>query len=97
MAKVGKTNDNKRDGAVRKRSQVKNPVTGLWAKRDDGTGQFVDVKTTGGKFKGVRREGLAAASAKAATKKAHKKTTKRTAAKKASKKSSSKKGARKKG
>lgn len=91
MAKVGKKDDNKRDGAVRKRSQVKNPVTGLWAKRDDGSGQFVDVKTTGGKFKGVRREGLAAAKAKAATKKAHKKTTRKSSAKKASKK-----GARKK-
>ena len=49
-------NDNSRKGAVRKRSQVKNPKTGLYVKRNADTGQFMDVKTTGGKFKGVRKE-----------------------------------------
>lgn len=48
--------DNARKGAVRERSQVFNPKTGLWVKRDTNTGQFMDVKTSGGKFKGVRRE-----------------------------------------
>ncbi|KKX51792.1 hypothetical protein [Sphingobacterium sp. IITKGP-BTPF85] len=38
------------------RSQSQNPVTGLWTKRDTQTGQFMDVKTSGGKFKGVRKE-----------------------------------------
>lgn len=45
-----------RRGAVRTRSQVRNPLTQLWAKRDDSSGRFVDVKTGGGRFKGVRRE-----------------------------------------
>ncbi|WP_166786315.1 hypothetical protein [Dysgonomonas capnocytophagoides] len=48
--------DNARKGAVRERSQVLNPRTGLYVKRDLTTGQFMDVKTTGGKFKGVRKE-----------------------------------------
>ena len=48
--------DGSRKGAVRKRSQVENPKTGLYIKRDADTGRFMDVKTTGGKFKGVRRE-----------------------------------------
>jgi len=48
--------DNSRKGAVKKRSQVLNPKTGLYVKRNSENGQFMDVKTTGGKFKGVRRE-----------------------------------------
>lgn len=55
MAK-NKAPGNGRVGAVKSRSQVQNPNTGLWAKRDSETGRFVDVKTTGGRFKGVRRE-----------------------------------------
>lgn len=48
--------DDSRKGAIRERSQVLNPKTDLWVKRDANTGQFMDVKTTGGKFKGVRKE-----------------------------------------
>ncbi len=48
--------DNSRKGAVRDRSQVHNPKTGLWTKRNADTGKFMDVKTSGGKFKGVRKE-----------------------------------------
>lgn len=48
--------DNARIGAVRERSQILNPKTGLYTKRDGNTGRFMDVKTTGGKFKGVRKE-----------------------------------------
>jgi hypothetical protein len=48
--------DNARKGAVRKRSQVQNPKTGQWVKRDADSGRFLDVKTSGGKFKGVRKE-----------------------------------------
>ncbi|MCL2311125.1 MAG: hypothetical protein FWC41_01360 [Firmicutes bacterium] len=48
--------DNARIGAVRQRSQTLNPQTGLYTKRDVNTGRFMDVKTTGGKFKGVREE-----------------------------------------
>lgn len=48
--------DGSRKGAVKNRSQVLNPKTELWTKRDAKTGQFMDVKTSGGKFKGVRKE-----------------------------------------
>lgn len=56
MAVNRPTGDNRRVGAVRERSQVLNPRTGLYIKRDATTGQFMDVKTSGGKFKGVRLE-----------------------------------------
>jgi hypothetical protein len=50
------TGDNARRGAVRGRSQVQNPKTGLWVKRHADTGRFMEVKISGGKFKGVREE-----------------------------------------
>ncbi|HEU5051553.1 MAG: hypothetical protein ACTHK8_18790 [Ginsengibacter sp.] len=56
MAKNGKPGDGHRNGAVDQRSQVLNPKTNLYAKRDTETGRFMDVKTSGGKFKGVRKE-----------------------------------------
>ncbi|WP_170324223.1 hypothetical protein [Polaribacter vadi] len=56
MATNGKSGDNRRHGAVKGRSQVLNPKTNLYVKRDAETGKFMDVKTTGGKFKGVRKE-----------------------------------------
>jgi len=45
-----------RRGAVRDRSQIQNPLTGVWTKRNDTTGRFTDGKTSGGPFKGVRQE-----------------------------------------
>ncbi len=48
--------DNARKGAVKQRSQVLNPKTNLYVKRDIETGKFMDVKTSRGKFKGVRIE-----------------------------------------
>jgi len=48
--------DGHRNGAVKDRSQVLNPVTKQWVKRDSDTGQFMDVKKDGKRFKGVRRE-----------------------------------------
>jgi hypothetical protein len=48
--------DNHRKGAVRKRSQVRTPLTGKETKRDRTTGQFMDQKADLGKFKGVRKE-----------------------------------------
>ena len=48
--------DHRRAGEVKQRSQVFNPKTEQWVKRDIKTGQFLDVKQDGGKFKGVRRE-----------------------------------------
>ena len=49
--------DNARKGAVRNRTQVQNPKTGLWVKRDSVTGRFMDVKKSSDKpFKGVTKE-----------------------------------------
>lgn len=56
MAKVGRSGAG-RVGAVKGRTQARNPKTGLWVKRDSRSGQFTQVKKSGGAFKGVRREG----------------------------------------
>jgi hypothetical protein len=45
-----------RRGAVSDRSQVHNPKTDQWVKRNDDTGRFMDVKQDGEPFKGVRKE-----------------------------------------
>ena len=55
MATNPPTGDGHRIGAVRGRSQVKAP-NGNWVKRDTQTGRFMDQKTDGKPFKGVRRE-----------------------------------------
>jgi len=56
MATNKPVGDNARKGAVKQRSQVLNTKTNLYVKRDRKTGKFMDVKTTGGKFKGVTKE-----------------------------------------
>ena len=57
MATNRPVGDNSRVGAVRGRSQVYNPTTGLWTKRDAQTEKFMDVKTSSNTpFKGVRKE-----------------------------------------
>jgi hypothetical protein len=48
--------DNARKGAVKSRSQVLNPKTGQWTKRDTEPGKFMDGKKDGTPFKGVRKE-----------------------------------------
>ena len=50
------TGQDYRLGAVRDRSQVKNPVTGVWTKRDGQSGQFMNGKADDRPFKGVRKE-----------------------------------------
>jgi hypothetical protein len=45
-----------RQGAIRERSQVYNPTTGNYVKRDTNTGKFLEVKSDGQPFKGVRKE-----------------------------------------
>lgn len=45
-----------RKGAVTERTQVFNPSTGHYVKRDAKTGQFMDVKSDGKPFKGVVKE-----------------------------------------
>lgn len=56
MAKNKPYGDGKRVGAVRKRSQVLNPKTRRWTKRDADTGRFMDTKSDTKPFKGVRKE-----------------------------------------
>jgi hypothetical protein len=56
MAKNAKAGDNRRAGAVKKRSQALNTKTGKWVKRDTKTGKFTDVKADKKPFKGVRKE-----------------------------------------
>ncbi len=53
---AGNTGKGHRQGAVAGRSQVRNPRTGQWVKRNAYTGKFMAVKKSGGTFKGVRRE-----------------------------------------
>jgi hypothetical protein len=55
------TSENHRKGAVDNRTQVRNPATGKWTKRnrEEGSGeagQFMDVKQDGEPFKGVAQE-----------------------------------------
>lgn len=56
MAKNGVTGDGHRNGMVKKRSQAYNPKTDTWVKRDADSGRFMDVKSDGTPFKGVRKE-----------------------------------------
>ncbi|MCC6628224.1 MAG: hypothetical protein IT340_12585 [Chloroflexi bacterium] len=55
VAKNGKPGGG-RVGQVRDRSQVRNPATGQWTKRDTVTGRFMDGKQDGTPLKGVRKE-----------------------------------------
>lgn len=48
--------DTARKGAVKKRTQLRNPLTKTSTKRNKNGGQFMAVKKTAKKFKGVRRE-----------------------------------------
>lgn len=56
MAVNKPTGDGRRIGAIKSRTQTKNTRTNLYVKRDSSTGRFIDVKTTGGKFKGITKE-----------------------------------------
>lgn len=56
MATNGKIGDGHRNGQIKERSQVHNPLTDKWTKRDTETGRFMDVKQDGDPFKGVRKE-----------------------------------------
>jgi hypothetical protein len=62
MASNEPVGDNRRIGAVRKRTQLKTKMMGKarWTKRSKQTGRFMDVKKTKKKFKGVRKERKAA-------------------------------------
>lgn len=56
MASNKPVGDNSRKGAVKKRSQLENPITGTMTKRNKKSGEFMDVKASEKKFKGVRKE-----------------------------------------
>lgn len=58
MATNAPTGDNHRQGAVRKRSQIKAKVMGEehYTKRSKKSGQFMAQKKGDTKFKGVRKE-----------------------------------------
>lgn len=56
MATNPPVGDGHRNGMVKKRSQVYNPKIDRYVKRDADTGQFMDVKSDGKPFKGVRKE-----------------------------------------
>ena len=48
--------DGHRNGAVKDRSQVRNPKSDAWTKRDGDNGRFMDQKADTKPFKGVRKE-----------------------------------------
>lgn len=50
------TGKGSRKGAVKQRTQVQNPTTGQYVKRDAKTGQFIASKKDGTPFKGVKKE-----------------------------------------
>ena len=58
MATNAPPGDGHRNGAVKKRSQLKTKIEGEehYTKRDLTTGQFMDQKAYDQKFKGVRKE-----------------------------------------
>lgn len=56
MATNPPSGDGHRKGAVRNRSQTYNPKTKHWVKRNKDTGRFLDVKSDGTPFKGIRKE-----------------------------------------
>ena len=53
---AGNTNDGYRKGAVKNRSQIYNPKTEQFIKRDAITGKF--MSTSDNKYKGVKMENL---------------------------------------
>ena len=48
--------NNSRRSVVKDRSQVYNPATGNFIKRDSTTGRFMEVKKDGTPFKGIKKE-----------------------------------------
>jgi hypothetical protein len=83
MAKNKTVGDDHRFGAVKRRSQIKNKLTGTWTKRDETSGKFMDVKADPKPFKGVRKPKAAAAKKATVRKAAVKKpAAKKTAARK---------------
>ena len=53
---IVQTAQEQQNASVRDRSQVFNPQTKVWTKRDASSGQFMDQKADSEPFKGVRKE-----------------------------------------
>ncbi|WP_192816603.1 hypothetical protein [Bradyrhizobium diazoefficiens] len=56
MAVSKPTGDDAGKGAVKKRTQLKNPLTMTSTKRNKSSGEFMAVKKSAVKYKGVRKE-----------------------------------------
>lgn len=56
MATNPPSRDEHRNGAVKDRSQVFNPATKKWVKKDKETGRFMDIKKDGTPFKCICKE-----------------------------------------
>lgn len=56
MATKPPSGDGHRNGAVRNRSRIFDPVTETWTKRNADTGRFMDCRKDGTSFEGVRKE-----------------------------------------
>ena len=56
MAKNNPSGDNRRYGQVTGRSQTYNEKIDRFIKRDTSTGRFMDQKTDGKPFNGIRKE-----------------------------------------
>lgn len=50
------TGEGFRKGSVTDRTQVHNPKTETWVKRDTNSGKFIEQKSDGTPFKGVAKE-----------------------------------------
>lgn len=50
------TDEGYRKGSVCNHTQIQNPRTGNWTKRDTNSGKFIDGKKGGKPFKGVAKE-----------------------------------------
>ncbi|MDR0477105.1 MAG: hypothetical protein LBH14_04110 [Desulfobulbaceae bacterium] len=50
------TGEGYRKGAINDRTQMHNPKTDLYVKRDTETGRFMEQKSGGGPFKGIAKE-----------------------------------------
>jgi hypothetical protein len=55
MAKPKKPGDKTRVGFIERRSQINNPITGTWTKRENRGAKFMDVKAVARPFSGIRK------------------------------------------
>lgn len=56
MAKSAKVNNGRRSGKIGAATQIYNPATGNYIKRDSKSGKLTEVKSDGTAFKGLTKE-----------------------------------------